>query len=425
MSQNTFPRITPESTTHAHYLSRMLPGGPTTPKVATGTGGTGKSKDSGEPHKDRDKSDKPSAPHRGRPPFTLGVCAMKNKVNGGPMKNLMKRLQKSGDFLTVVFDEDMILNDPVSVWPKVECFVCFYSAGFPLEKACKYTEIVKPVCLNDIHKQRLLRSRLDVYKMLCKVGVPTPRHLIVDHEGVRQGSRRFEEFYDYIIYDGFQLNKPFIEKPCDADDHNNWIYYPKNTGGGCKKLFRKVQNRSSDFYPDIWEVRRDGVYLYEEFLPTKGTDVKVVEGEGNIIFEVEGVQGEVGEVSNESVLRRLTPNGTGTLIQLSEGEHPTHLTAPHLNITSAQGGGLTPQSSLSTFIQPSVSVQGEARSTGSGSGSGPVEQEKELIQVEVKTEKSGVCSSGEVRVMEGGAMVANEVSEVQESVEVSQLRKVR
>ena len=46
-------------------------------------------------------------------------------------------------------------------------------------------------------------------------------------------------------------------------------------GGGCKKLFRKVGNRSSEFYPDINEVRRDGSYIYEEFVETQGTDVKM------------------------------------------------------------------------------------------------------------------------------------------------------
>ena len=44
---------------------------------------------------------------------------------------------------------------------------------------------------------------------------------------------------------------------------------------GCKKLFRKVGNRSSEFYPDINEVRRDGSYIYEEFVETQGTDVKM------------------------------------------------------------------------------------------------------------------------------------------------------
>lgn len=61
----------------------------------------------------------------------------------------------------------------------------------------------------------------------------------------------------------------------NADDHNIAIYYPTSAGGGCKKLFRKIGNRSSEFYPDINEVRRDGSYIYEEFVETQGTDVKM------------------------------------------------------------------------------------------------------------------------------------------------------
>ena len=32
---------------------------------------------------------------------------------------------------------------------------------------------------------------------------------------------------------------------------------------------------SSAFYPDVSEIRRDGAYIYEEFLPTEGADLKV------------------------------------------------------------------------------------------------------------------------------------------------------
>jgi len=46
-------------------------------------------------------------------------------------------------------------------------------------------------------------------------------------------------------------------------------------GGGCKKLFRKIGNRSSEFYPQINEVRRDGSYIYEEFVETQGYVVTV------------------------------------------------------------------------------------------------------------------------------------------------------
>lgn len=41
-------------------------------------------------------------------------------------------------------------------------------------------------------------------------------------------------------------------------------------------LLFQVGNRSSEFHPEVRRVRREGSYIYEEFMPTGGTDVKVV-----------------------------------------------------------------------------------------------------------------------------------------------------
>lgn len=102
-----------------------------------------------------------------------------------------------------------------------------------------------------------------------------PRHLYVERTEGAEDTNVIEEFDEYIIINGEQLKKPFVEKPVDADDHNIYIYYPMSAGGGSKRLFRKVKDRSSQHYRKINEVRRVGSYIYEEFLTTQGTDVKV------------------------------------------------------------------------------------------------------------------------------------------------------
>ena len=53
------------------------------------------------------------------------------------------------------------------------------------------------------------------------------------------------EFDDHIEYKGKKLYKPFVEKPFNGDDHNIYIYYPPNLGGGHKRLFRKTKEYSS------------------------------------------------------------------------------------------------------------------------------------------------------------------------------------
>ena len=83
------------------------------------------------------------------------------------------------------------------------------------------------------------------------------------------------EFDDHIEYKGKKLYKPFVEKPFNGDDHNIYIYYPPNLGGGHKRLFRKTKEYSSLYFPNLNEIRRDKSYIYEEFLQSDGFDVKV------------------------------------------------------------------------------------------------------------------------------------------------------
>uniref|UniRef100_A0A672QG68 Inositol hexakisphosphate and diphosphoinositol-pentakisphosphate kinase n=1 Tax=Sinocyclocheilus grahami TaxID=75366 RepID=A0A672QG68_SINGR len=79
---------------------------------------------------------------------------------------------------------------------------------------------------------------------------------------------------DHVEVNGEIFQKPFVEKPVSAEDHNVYIYYPTSAGGGSQRLFRKIGSRSSVYSPES-NVRKTGSYIYEEFMPTDGTDVKV------------------------------------------------------------------------------------------------------------------------------------------------------
>ena len=203
---------------------------------------------------------------------TLGVCAMAKKTQSKPMREILSRLP--GDaFEIVIFEESVILEAAVEAWPVVECLIAFHSSGFPLDKAIQYAKLRKPFVVNDLRRQHLLRDRRLVYATLARAGVPTPRHVCVNRD--RDVEQKIEELDDAIIIDGVKIEKPFVEKPVDSDDHNIRVYYPTSAGGGCKRLFRKVGNQSSKYEPDLHSIRREGSYLYEEFVDTQGTDVKV------------------------------------------------------------------------------------------------------------------------------------------------------
>ncbi|OQU87660.1 hypothetical protein SORBI_3003G315166 [Sorghum bicolor] len=205
----------------------------------------------------------------------IGVCVMEKKVSCSPMEQILERLRAFGEFEIIIFGDKVILEDPIESWPICDCLIAFYSSGYPLEKAEKYAALRRPFLVNELAPQYLLHDRSKVYQQLKLYGVPVPTYAVVRREYPNQELSYFVEEDDFIEIHGKRFCKPFVEKPIDGDDHNIMIYYPSSAGGGMKELFRKVGNRSSEFYPYVRKVRRDGSYIYEEFMPTGGTDVKV------------------------------------------------------------------------------------------------------------------------------------------------------
>ncbi|XP_019427818.1 PREDICTED: inositol hexakisphosphate and diphosphoinositol-pentakisphosphate kinase 1-like isoform X2 [Lupinus angustifolius] len=211
----------------------------------------------------------------------IGVCVMEKKVKCGsevfsaPMGQIFDRLQAFGEFEVIHFGDKVILEEPVESWPICDCLIAFYSSGYPLEKAEAYAALRKPFLVNELEPQHLLHDRRKVYERLEMFGIPVPKYALVIREVPNQELDYFIEEEDFVEVHGMRFWKPFVEKPVDADNHSIMIYYPSSAGGGMKELFRKVGNRSSDFHPDVRRVRREGSYIYEEFMPTGGTDVKV------------------------------------------------------------------------------------------------------------------------------------------------------
>lgn len=233
-----------------------------------------------------------------RSPVILGICAMDIKARSKAMREILTRLveRAHGAIQVKVFGDKVILDEDVENWPRCDVLISFFSTDFPLDKAIYYVKLRQPFCINDLLPQALLWDRRLVGAILDHLQVPTPKRLEVSRDGgpqldaelkdamleklgVTLGGFRvtpevsLREDGNAIIIDGQVLEKPFVEKPVSGEDHNVYIYF---RGGGGRRLFRKVGNKSSELDPLLNHPRTDGSYIYEEFIDVDNSeDIKV------------------------------------------------------------------------------------------------------------------------------------------------------
>uniref|UniRef100_A0A8C5FW84 Inositol hexakisphosphate and diphosphoinositol-pentakisphosphate kinase n=1 Tax=Gadus morhua TaxID=8049 RepID=A0A8C5FW84_GADMO len=206
--------------------------------------------------------------------IVVGICCMMKKSKSKPMTQILERLCKFEYITVVIFPEDAILNEPVEKWPLCDCLISFHSKGFPLDKAVSYAKLRNPLLINDLNMQYYIQDRREVYRILQEEGIDLPRYAVLNRDPDNPDECSLQEGEDQVEVNGEVFPKPFVEKPVCAEDHNVYIYYPSSAGGGSQRLFRKIGSRSSVYSPES-SVRKTGSYIYEEFMPTDGTDVKV------------------------------------------------------------------------------------------------------------------------------------------------------
>ncbi|XP_035483944.1 inositol hexakisphosphate and diphosphoinositol-pentakisphosphate kinase 2 isoform X2 [Scophthalmus maximus] len=206
--------------------------------------------------------------------IVVGICCMMKKSKSKPMTQILERLCRFEYITVVIFPEDVILNEAVDKWPLCDCLISFHSKGFPLDKAVSYAKLRNPLLINDLNMQYYIQDRREVYRILQEEGIDLPRYAVLNRDPDKPEECNLVEGEDHVEVNGEIFQKPFVEKPVCAEDHNVYIYYPTSAGGGSQRLFRKIGSRSSVYSPES-SVRKTGSYIYEEFMPTDGTDVKV------------------------------------------------------------------------------------------------------------------------------------------------------
>ena len=243
-----------------------------------------------------------------KPPLgILGVCALDSKARSKPSRNILNRINAKSEFEVIIFGDKVILDEEPKNWPICDFLIAFFSDGFPLQKAIEYTRLRKPFSVNDLRMQMVLWDRRLCLYILDRFEVLTPQRIeitrdggprlsspetarhIYERTGVRllgpsdgtgggaapvQSVSMLDD--DTLCADGKILKKPFVEKPVNGEDHNIRIYY---AGGGGRRLFRKVNNKSSEADESILTPRAltepDSSYIYEKFLGSQNNeDVK-------------------------------------------------------------------------------------------------------------------------------------------------------
>ena len=191
---------------------------------------------------------------------------MDKKLKSDRAKNVISRIQAYGDIEIISFGDLNILHKAIEEWPRCDVLIAYFSKGYPTKKVITYVEKYKPCLINDLKQQMLLRDRLSIKNILIKNNIPTPRYAVLNRDDI---NHQVIEYDDKIIVNGITIRKPFVEKPLNAENHNIYVYYK---GGGSRRLFRKVGNRSSEPSSDSC-IRREGSFIYEALIQSN-KDIK-------------------------------------------------------------------------------------------------------------------------------------------------------
>lgn len=168
------------------------------------------------------------------PPKTIvAVAGIRRKLNSKAMQTVLSEMRHmhEDDFEIIQLDEDMMNNRPVNQWPTAHVLLTLYSPTFPLQKVLRYISLRSPLLINNLHMQPAMMDRRLIRRVLKRAGVPIPPAIYLDRSAgdtVTQSGHN----QNVLVIDSpcrcstFSIEKPFVEKPVDPEDHSTFPALP-------------------------------------------------------------------------------------------------------------------------------------------------------------------------------------------------------
>lgn len=169
----------------------------------------------------------------------LGVAAMRRKLHSTAMQAILSSVRASagGAIEVMELDETIMETRPVHLWPIFHVLVTLYSSSFPLDKVRRYVALRSPLLVNNLYMQPLMLDRRLVRRVLARAGVPTPPAVYLDRSAGDSARQIGNSGNTLEVFSPAQalmrsIEKPFVEKPVDPDDHSTFsilVFFPLQT----------------------------------------------------------------------------------------------------------------------------------------------------------------------------------------------------
>lgn len=141
------------------------------------------------------------------------------------MQAVLSCLRTADPNLEIIEWDEHDMSRPVDQWPIVHVVLPLYSTAFPLPKVLRYVALRSPLLVNNLHMQPLMLDRRLVRRVLARAGVPTPGAIYLDRSAGDSALQAGPYGNTLVVYSpgrstSYTMEKPFVEKPVDAEDHS-------------------------------------------------------------------------------------------------------------------------------------------------------------------------------------------------------------